>query len=111
MDTMTLERPVTRRVKTKMSVRTKLVRELMKNMTGNPSSLVYTNQCVHCHTIKTYANDTDGSIRKALDAALREAGSVGHRLTVIRRDPVGHRVPGNSLIVRLPKDENLVPID
>jgi hypothetical protein len=81
---------------------TKLVRNTIRNAPKRSHAFFYTNNYEKCRTVKTYALDSDGSLRAAVDQALHAAGSSNHTIKVVENKTWGGRV-SHSFIVRLPK--------
>lgn len=84
---------------------TTIVRNVMRAH-GKPTYMIFTNTYDTCRTVKCYADDNAGELRKAVSEALQQAGV---REFIIKTIKPAHPLarPVRSFIVRIPFSEQL----
>ena len=85
---------------------TTIVRSVMRTH-GKPAYMIFTNKYDTCRTVKCYAGDNSGELRKAVSEALQQAGVREFNIKTI--SGVGWRGTrgARSFIVRIPFSEQL----
>lgn len=86
---------------------TTIVRSVMRTH-GKPAYMIFTNKYDTCRTVKCYAGDNSGELRKAVSEALQQAGVREFNIKTIPGPAMFARGrSARSFIVRIPFSEQL----
>jgi hypothetical protein len=85
---------------------TTIVRNVMRTH-GKPTYMIFTNKYDTCRTVKCYAGDNSGELRKAVSEALQQAGVREFNIKTISTPTMRGGHFARSFIVRIPFSEQL----